>query len=107
MTPLILIPLALASAETGIDPAAVGTIITALILGLGGAGYGVTQRIKRETRITPQPLEVKNADTHYVTREEHREDIERINRTLTENAKQLNQLTGTVNIWIQSRLHER
>lgn len=87
-------------ADNGIDPATVGSIIASLVFGLGGAGYGITQRVKRETRITPQPLVVKNADTQYVTREEHRDDIERINQTLAINAKQLNQLIGTVNLFI-------
>lgn len=84
------------STASGISPEIVGTIIAAVVVGLGGAGYGVVQRQRAEMRIGNDPLNVRNADSHYVTREQHDRDITRLYDQLGETSAKLNQIIGLV-----------
>lgn len=79
-----------------ITPQDCGMII-ATIVGVLGGGAGVYQAGKAKAlRIEPQPLEVRDAEQHYVTAEKHDQDIKRLYDLYYANTEKLNQLIGLV-----------
>lgn len=82
-----------AAADTapGISPYIVGTIIAGA---LGGTGYLAGR--KHTVSVDPQPLAVRNADTHYVTREEHDADLKRVYDLHYDTSNKLSELIGLV-----------
>lgn len=85
-----------------IPAATVGVIIAAVVGGLGFVGGR-----KSAVHISPSPLEVRDADKHYVTHGELKDELRRVydkidknDKDLTEkiedNSKVLNQIVGIV-----------
>lgn len=85
-----------------IPAATVGAIIVAVVGGLGFVGGR-----KSAVKIEPSPLEVRDADKHYVTQDQLNAELRRIydkiekndkglNDKIDENSKALNQLVGIV-----------
>lgn len=85
-----------------IPAATVGAIIVAVVGGLGFVGGR-----KSAVKIEPSPLEVRDADKHYVTQDELKDELRRVydkieknDKDLTEkieeNSKVLNQIVGMV-----------
>lgn len=80
-------------ADTGLSPAVVGSIIGSVVIALVGGGYGIVQKAKA-LRVEPQPLEVKSADNHYVTRKELDSELRRLYDLQNDNTQKLNQIIG-------------
>lgn len=72
-------------------------MIIATIVGVLGGGAGVYQAGKAKAmRIEPTPLEVRDAEAHYVTEAKHDADIKRLYDLYYSNTEKLNQLIGLV-----------
>ena len=103
---LIIIAMALASAwtvlaaedatmqeackDTGLPPTVVGAIVA------GALGGGYMYGRKHTVAVDPQPLEVRNADLHYVTKQEHDADMKRLYDLYYETSNKLSELIGLV-----------
>lgn len=81
------------AAMSALEPDGVGQYAISAISG-GAIGAGVTRLCTM--RIKPDPLNVRNADSHYVTREQHDRDITRLYDQLGETSAKLNQIIGLV-----------
>lgn len=70
--------------------------LLAIITGIGAAGGGYMYGRKHKVEVEPQPLQVRNADTHYVTREEHDTDMKRLYDLYYDTSNKLSELIGLV-----------
>ena len=75
-----------------LSPAALIAILT----GVGAAGGGYMYGRKHTVAVEPQPLEVRNADIHYVTKQEHDADMKRLYDLYYETSNKLSELIGLV-----------
>lgn len=76
----------------GSIPAATVGVIIAAVLG----GLGFTAGRKSAVKIEPTPLEVRDANAHFVTEAKHDADIKRLYDLYYSNTEKLNQLIGLV-----------
>lgn len=76
----------------GSIPAATVGVIIAAVLG----GLGFTAGRKSAVKIEPSPLEVRDANAHFVTEAKHDADIKRLYDLYYSNTEKLNQLIGLV-----------
>ena len=76
--------------DTGLPPAVVGAIVA------GALGGGYMYGRKHVVAVEPQPLQVRNADLHYVTKQEHDADMKRLYDLYYETSNKLSELIGLV-----------
>ena len=76
--------------DTGLPPAVVGAIVA------GALGGGYMYGRKHTVAVEPQPLEVRNADIHYVTKQEHDADMKRLYDLYYDTSNKLSELIGLV-----------
>ena len=72
------------------------TALIAILTGVGAAGGGYMYGRKHTVAVEPQPLEVRNADLHYITKQDHDADIKRLYDLYYETSNKLSELIGLV-----------
>lgn len=72
------------------------TALIAILTGVGAAGGGYMYGRKHTVAVEPQPLEVRDADQHYVTRKQHDDDMKRLYDLYYDTSNKLSELIGLV-----------